>query len=227
MFVKSRSSIISRSGLILAAVGVMYVSSGWAGAQDSRVSNSGDQYRGQLASYFTDKIMLADQGIVGLSKLAEQRSQSAELKQFAQKLVQEHTRLDEKLNQVVPEARALFVEHSRAVSRDATQVRTSARERGSHDVLTRLCMINHRAAKSELERSKQLLEKYQGYDFDMAFLGMQISGHTWLLSELNALDGVGSKEFQQAVEYATKIVADHLHEAETLTKKLEDEHHKS
>lgn len=113
--------------------------------------------------------------------------------------------------------------HGRAAGQQPAQVRTSAEERAEHDVLTRLCAINHRAAEKNLAISKQMLEQYQGQDFDMAFLGMQIGGHAWLLSELESLEGIGSPEFQKLVASTTKTVQEHLAHAKALSKKFEDD----
>ncbi len=178
----------------------------------------------QLAAYFVDKLLLANHSEKELSKIATERSQNPEIKQFAQTLIDDHTQFDEQLAQIAPQAVARFAEHDRArATGEPAQVRTSARERADHDLLTQLCAINHRAAANNLAMSKQMLETYQGKDFDMAFLGMQIGGHAWLLSELKALDGVGSSEFQQLVASTSKQVKEHLKQAEEIKRKYEDE----
>ncbi len=183
-----------------------------------------DQQADQLAAYFADKILLANHCEKELSKIAQERSQNAEVKQFAQALIDDHMRLDQHLAQIAPQAVARFAEHHRArAAGEPIQVRTSAEERAEHDVLTQLRAINHRAAQKNLALSKQLLEQYQGQDFDMAFLGMQIGAHAWLLSELEALEGVGPSEFQQFVASTSKQVEEHLERAQALSKKFEDD----
>jgi predicted outer membrane protein len=84
-------------------------------------------------------------------------------------------------------------------------------------------MINHKACENHRQMAKQMLESYQGQDFDMAFLGMQIGQHAWLLSELKALDGVGSPEFQEIIVGARQNVEQHLQQAKALSKKFEDD----
>lgn len=104
-----------------------------------------------------------------------------------------------------------------------TQIRTAARDMIAHEMLTKLCKINHEACQNHREMCKQMLEQYQGQDFDMAFLGMQIGQHAALLSELKAIHNVGTPEFQQLVDHTTQKVEQHLQQAKTLAKKLEDD----
>lgn len=228
-----------RAGIVLAALSMLYLLPALAIAQQQRAPARQDQQirqnqqarqeqapqqTDQLAVYFADKILLANHCEKELSKIAKERSQNPEIKQFAQTLIEDHMQLDQQLAQIAPQAVARFAEHNQARAPDEPfQVRTSAVERAEHDLLTQLCAINHRAAKKNLALSKQMLEQYQGQDFDMAFLGMQIGGHAWLLSELKALDGVGSSEFQQLVRSTSEQVEEHLEQAQALSKKFEDD----
>jgi predicted outer membrane protein len=217
------------------------------GTADEVRGNQSDESR--LTDYFADQLMLANQSEIELSQIAAQKSTNQEVKQFAEKLIQEHQQLDEKLKQLAPEAAARFADRPRAGGRLAdrltdrldaersadrpasdrpandrpAQIRTAARDAAAHDALTKLCMINHKACENHRQMSKQMLESYQGQDFDMAFLGMQIGQHAWLLSELKALDGVGTPEFQELVVQARQNVEQHLQHAKTLSKKFEDD----
>jgi|GEM_PF-1204883 len=207
----------------------------------------------RLTDYFADQLMLANQSEIELSQIATQKSTNQEVKQFAEKLIQDHQELDEKQKQLVPDAAARFAERrraggrlvdrladrldaersadrpaaDRAIDRSASerpaQIRTAARDAAAHDTLTKLCMINHKACEAHRQMSKQMLEGYEGQDFDMAFLGMQIGQHAWMLSELQALDGVGTPEFQEVVVQARQHVEQHLQQAKTLAKKFEDD----
>lgn len=222
-----------------------------AQAVDARAPGQ-NQDAQQLTEYFSDQLMLANHSEIELAKIAAERSTNNEVKQFAKMLIEDHTQLDAKLKQVAPKAAENFADRRRVATElgariarnirdrvsdrandretpadDRVQTRTAAREAGEHDAFTRLCQINHAAVRNHLELSKQLLEKYQGQDFDMAFLGMQIGAHGWLLSELQALEGVGTPEFQEIVTSATQSVQHHLEQAKTLSKKFEDDRRSS
>ena len=217
-----------RIGIALAVLGMAYLLPALASAQQQRAPIRQDQQAPQqmeqLAAYFADKILLANHCEKELSKIAKDRSQNAEVKQFAQTLIDDHMQLDQQLATIAPQAVARFAAQNQTRAEgEPVQVLTSAEERAGHDLLTQLCAINHRAAKKNLALSKQMLEQYQGQDFDMAFLGMQIGGHAWLLSELEALEGVGSSEFQKLVASTSKQVEEHLERAQALSKKFEDD----
>jgi predicted outer membrane protein len=181
----------------------------------------GQEHAQQLTEYFTDVLMLADQCEIELAKIAIERSTNRDVQQLAKKLIDDHSQLTAQLKRTSPAAAESFAR------RDATEGQrlTAAREGAQHDLLTELCQINHRAADNNLKQSKELLNRYKGLDFDMAFLGMQIGDHNWLAAELDALGDVGTTQFQQLVNSATEHVRDHLEAATTLSKKLEEERH--
>jgi len=188
-----------------------------------------------LAEYFAAKLLLANKAEIALSKIAEQRSQNAEVKQLAAMLIRDHEKLDQQIAQLAPQAAAKFAARTgRRTTETPEQIRTSeqtrtgareqaAGENSAHGVLTRLCQIEHKACDIHTEHCKAMLERYQGQDFDMAYLGMQIGAHTWLLSELEAIGNVGNSEFQALVTEARQSVEQHLTKAKQLAQKLEDD----
>jgi predicted outer membrane protein len=173
----------------------------------------------QLTDYYANVLMLANRGEIELAKIALERSTNDEVKQMAQKLIDDHSQLNETLQKISPAAAATVAR----ADTTGEQRRTGARDTAGHDLLTELCRINHKAADNHLKQSKELLNRYKGQDFDMAFLGMMIGGHTWLASELDALNDVGTGQLKQVVDAAGKHVRDHLEAATALSKKLEDD----
>ncbi len=220
------------SKMLALAVGLTLLLAAPATAQQRQVERTREARSDaqQLTQYFADKLMLADRAEEQLARIAEQRARSPQVKRLAQTLIQDHTKLDERLAELVPQAADRFVAQDgrRAAERRPPQTRTSVRESsGEHAVLTELCMINHRTADNEIARSTKMLQQYQGQDFDMAFLGMQIAGHTWLLSELQAIENVGTSDFQKLVAEATSTVEHHLEKAQALSNELEQNQRKT
>ncbi len=203
-------------------------------AEPGREARDEQSTSARLTNYFADQLMLANQAEIELGKIAVERSSNEQVKQFAESLIQDHTQLDQQLKQLAPEAAARFAQRLRAAAERLAarlpagderpaQTRTAGRDIAEHDVLTKLCMINHRACANHREMCKQMLEKHQGQDFDMAYLGTQIGQHAWLLAELKALDGVGTPEFQAVVAQTREKVDQHLQHAKALAKNLEDD----
>lgn len=87
-----------------------------------------------------------------------------------------------------------------------------------HEILKYECEVSQAALKSSLE----LLSEQQGQDFDMAFLGMAIAGHTHALAELNAIRDVQDPQFQQMLQEARTGTEKHLKQAKELAAKYED-----
>jgi len=86
-----------------------------------------------------------------------------------------------------------------------------------------MLQIATRASQIELAMTRQLLEKYSGQDFDMAYLGQQIVAHTHMLAVLEAMKNEGPREFQQLVTQGIETTKHHLGEATRLAKSLEDQ----
>ncbi len=223
-------SVASRTFALATALTLLVAASAVAQQEQNDRAQQGDTNAEQLTEYFADKLMLFDRSECELSQIAAQQATSPLVKQYAQSLIQDHSDLDEQIAKLSPETADRFADHD-GQARDEDrprQTRTAAREdSGEHAVLTELCMINHRTADSELARSKKMLDEYEGEDFDMAYLGMQIGGHTWLLSELEAIQNVGTPQFQKLVADATKIAKEHLEKAQELTEQLEHNHTKA
>jgi predicted outer membrane protein len=74
----------------------------------------------------------------------------------------------------------------------------------------------------QLEMAREMLNKEEGQDFDMAYLGMKIASHAAALAELQSIQNVGSQEFQQLVRTTEKKTSDHLERAKELAKNLKD-----
>jgi predicted outer membrane protein len=90
-------------------------------------------------------------------------------------------------------------------------------------VVDKLCEITIEACNNKLTATKEMLNQYSGQDFDMGFIGTQISCHVEMLSQLKAIEDVGTPEFQQLVGNAKTSVEQHLKTAKALAKKLEDD----
>lgn len=100
------------------------------------------------------------------------------------------------------------------------------RARTAHEMSTlhQVLAIDREATRNYMQSSSDMLEKYQGQDFDMGFLGFTIGSHTWALAELKALDSVGDEKFQKLIADATMKVEQHLSKAQELSKEFENEY---
>lgn len=102
-------------------------------------------------------------------------------------------------------------------ARSTVQTRTHA---GSHDNV--IMQVGMNACHKKLEMTKELLEEYQGQDFDMGYLGQQIVAHVEMLATLKAMENHGTPEFQQVVKEGIQTTEAHLKHAKAIASRLED-----
>jgi predicted outer membrane protein len=131
-----------------------------------------------------------------------QKTDHSELKQLTQTIVRDHEALNQKLQQ--------FSNQNQANSQ-------------GQRVPTQLCQIADQACDNAMKMTKDMLTKYEGQDFQMAFLGQQCVAHTMMLAELKAIESTGPQELQPIAQEAISKVEKHLEKAKQLAKKLEDD----
>lgn len=115
---------------------------------------------------------------------------------------------------------------SDAADRQTTQNRSSTQgqvQSSSQMVPHELCKIAEQACENSLQMTKELLNEYEGQDFDMAYLGQQCVAHTNMLAELKAIESTGPQELQALAQEASTKVEQHLEKCKQIAKKLEDD----
>lgn len=217
------------------------------GNQPQAARHQADSHSQQhLVKFFAGKLMLMNESTIAMSELAQKQAATQEVKDFAGMLAEGHTKLNQELEQLAPEVAALAnLEATQrrtagfrgnadnAARNDARQTDRRIAKRGqaadevhssksADSTVQEILKIEQKAAQNYIHASTRMLERYQGQDFDMGFLGFQIGAHTWALSELKAMDSVGDEQFQQLVSDATQKIEHHLEQARQLAQKFED-----
>lgn len=192
------------------------------GDQPDRYETRRVPYESQGAKTVKDalveKLQKANDAEIELAKLAQQKSDNQEVKQMAQTLIQDHQALNQKLEQFSQRRGS-----SSQVQNGNPSTSQSRTERQSDLVPQELCDVTEAACDNALKMTKDMLGKYEGQDFNMAFLGQQCVAHTMLLAELKAIESKGPKELQTIAQEAAEKVQMHLEKAKQLAKKLEDD----
>lgn len=222
-----------------------------AGATGQAQSRSASQQNDQkLEKLVAAKLLIANRGVIELSKMAVENAEHDKVKQFAQTLVEEHEGLCRDIEKLQAskgyskhEAHSKSAQPSgdRATTPQARPRQTAQNQPGQtgqpvagqtrtvqadtwdsddQGIVGKLEMIAEKSAKKQLEMTKEMLQQRQGKDFDMAFVGMQIAAHTRAVADLNALQGVGSKELQDLVTKAEGATSKHLKQAKDLANAL-------
>ncbi len=165
---------------------------------------------------------------VELGQLAQQKASSQEVKQFAQKMVKEHTALIQKLQKFTDERETPIAgTESREQQRPETQPGQRVEERvagfrgdneAAHAAMEK---IGKKAGEIHLKMTKELLNEYQGQEFDMAYIGQQISAHSQMLANLKAMEEHTTGEFQTVVKEGIQATEQHFKEAKQLSDQLQ------
>jgi len=83
-----------------------------------------------------------------------------------------------------------------------------------------LVAIAEQSSDNELQMTKEMLQKHEGDDFDMAYIGQQIVAHTCMVAHLQALRTSGPQELQQFVTEGEREAREHLEHATKIAHEL-------
>ena len=179
-----------------------------------------------VQGFLATKLMLGNNTEIELSQLAVEKAEHPPVKQFAQKMVQAHTQLNQKLQQLLSGQSPAGQQDrpgAAANAADRAPVARPATAGQQPEVPPQLAQVARQSAQNYLQMTKQMLQRYEGQDFDMAYMGSQVVLHTRMLSDLQAMQGVGSPQFQQLVSQAEQATTEHLQTAQQLARKFEDD----
>lgn len=211
--------------------------------QQGETVQSGDELNQLIASC----LQLANHEEIAISQIAMEKSQNEKVKQFAQKMMQDHQQLAQKLQKFssrdvslqgaemvgktggrsgiasrTEQSQPGQTQPGTATPADATdRVQQRAAYRGGTNSLgEKVFQLQKDAAEECLKITKQNLNEAQGDKFDEAFLGCQIGMHIAMLGKLKAAGQHSSGELQQVIQSGEQATQQHLEDAKRLMKEL-------
>jgi len=179
-----------------------------ANRDDAKQSKKDSQADVTVEQALVMKLKKANQGEIELAQLTLQKTDNEEVRQLAQMLIDDHQTLNQDLKKIEMKSNA-----------STSAGKSSSTAMVPHE----LCQIAEQACQNTLTMTKEMLDKYQGQDFNMAFLGQQCVAHTMMLGELKAIETHGPTELRQFANQAATKVEEHLEKAKQLAKKLQDD----
>jgi putative membrane protein len=146
-------------------------------------------------------LMIGNQGEIEAGKLAAQRADNADVKKFAQQMVDQHSKLLQQLQQIA-----------------GPMAQNNHQQPGqSFDFLS----LHRELGQACMDSTRQELESKQGAEFDKCYVGMQIGAHKHMLDTLKVFRNHASPQFQQTLTQAIDTTQQHLDHAKKLMKDLE------
>jgi len=169
--------------------------------QTNKNQNARNQQGPTIQKALVMKLRKCNEAEIELAKMAQQKSDNQEVKDFTQTIIDDHKSLNDQLN----------------------KVNQGASNKQAARVPQQLCDLVDKAGQNALQMTKEMMQNKQGQNFNMAYLGQQIVSHTMLLAELKAIQNTGPQELNEVANQAIGKVESHLKTAKDLAKKLEDD----
>jgi predicted outer membrane protein len=208
-------------------------------------SSSSDQ---QIAAFLCG----AAHNEIELAKFAQTKLQSPEAKQFAERMIREHTPSCEKMKgkagnlvaHLSSDSRSSSTLHTTGSSSQSTTASNQAASTqrgnaassvqqatytapvsgGSGDAgAVDWVRIHQEIGEQCLAKTKEELSSKQGADFDKAFMGQQCVGHVEMIAKLEALRNHASSELRQDIEKEIEMANSHLQLAKQVKEQLKDD----
>jgi putative membrane protein len=166
---------------------------GAAGSSDQNASQNVDQF---LASCLSIKC----QAEIEMNKFAAQKSENAQVKQFAQKMIDDHSELAQRLAQLT--------------------AGPQGQNANNDPSLNQVLQLDRQIANQCISMARDKLSDKNGADFDQCFIGAQIGTHMEMLSALTVIANQTGGQLQQVARDARSTVQQHLQQAEELAEQL-------
>ncbi|HEX4415474.1 MAG TPA: DUF4142 domain-containing protein [Lacipirellulaceae bacterium] len=148
-----------------------------------------DNFDREVAACLLDK----NKAEVELGKIAAERANDKDVKEFAEKMIKDHNQVVEKLERIA----------------------------GSNEPNDRRSKVEHRIGERCLANLKKELHNKSGQDFDACYMGSQIAGHMEMVATLEVLSDETSGELRDVIKDAQPTVEKHLSNAKDIMKQLD------
>jgi putative membrane protein len=148
---------------------------------------------------------------IEIAKLGEQKAQSQEVKQFAEKMVKDHSPGCEEMQRLAGSLASTQQRGGQAGGREG--------QAGRLDWLS----IHQQIADQCLTTVKTELSKKSTPDFDECFMGQQIGEHIAVIDKLKVLRNYASNDLRQKLDKELQTAESHLQMAQQIEHKLKGE----
>jgi len=189
-----------------------------------------------------EALLTDNQGEVAMAQFALQKTQNEEVRQFAQKLVEDHQKMIDSLRQAGagsgdaaaagqasasqagttgqarPDAGATAAADRRnSVNPGAAELRAGRGPAGGTDFVS----LKRELGQQCLQSAQRELGSKQGAEFDKCYIGMQIGAHQHAVDALTVFRRHASDQLGRTIDEGLPVVQAHLEHAKQLMKRLE------
>lgn len=214
------------------------------------VTNSNNKTHADSDAILVTWLVVDNENEIALSRIAVQKAQNPDVKQFAQRMIDEHGAILQKLQQ------ASTTRVGQKGARDATGTGTArdttetgatgtgnrdttgkgtdpkgeypsgTREGQPRDASVAAMGIDHERLVRDLgrkclESSTKMLNEKQGAEFDRCFMAMQLGAHMKAVGTIEVFKTYASESLKPTLDEGLKTVQMHLQHAKDLAKRTE------
>ncbi len=226
---------MTRNITLAALVALALAGSAWAQERTQPARGVAPQGQQQIDTHVANCLIIGNHEEIALCRFALERAHSEDVKELAQKMIDDHQQFVTKLRKYGTQGVSFEL---RADSREpgvktaagtkepstVTQVEGTAPARtASTDpnwAANKVFQMERDAAQECLNLTQECLGKYKGTDFDQAFLGQQVGMHIGMRAKLTAAEDDVSPEFQQLLRDGLKTAKEHQQHAEKLMEQV-------
>jgi predicted outer membrane protein len=202
----------------------------------------------EVEKYLANCLLMKNQGEIEMAEFAQQQAQSQEVKQFAQKLIQDHNQLVQKLQPLAGTSAAsrqgatqTRVDGQIDAQRNAADTArlpgspgarseqpnqsvtatTQTYQQGQGGALLQLAQIERQIGERCKQALKEELQSKSGVEFDKCYVGAMIGSHMQSLAALEVIGQQTEGQLAEVAQQAQPIVQQHLDHAKQLAKQFE------
>lgn len=174
----------------------------------------------QLAAW----LLVDNRGEIALAQLAQEKTSNSDVREFAQHLIDDHSKMVENLERFAGGRRRSRGGDNRTTGSRGAQgampdefaAGGQMRSAGGLNI-TRL---KQQLGQQCLASAKRELEQKDDNEFDECFIGMQIAKHMEMIDTLKVFSHYASENLDQVIEEAEQASQEHLDHAKELIKQL-------
>lgn len=203
-------------------------------AQDTQMKSEGD-------SLLTTWLTVDNENEIAIARIGVQRATNPDVKQFAQRMIDDHGQFVQKLNQVSttgarggelrrdPTTGEIKREPSTGETGKTDPSRTDPSRTGQPADASGIRALGafdqerlvRELGQKCLESATKMLSEKQGAEFDRCFMGMQLGMHMKAADTLEVFRNHASATLKPTLEEGLKTVQTHLQHAKDLVKRTE------
>jgi predicted outer membrane protein len=211
------------------------------------------QQRGQQARLSDGDIaaalIIANRKEIAISELAAEQADDDKVKEFAQKMVEDHKQFVQELERFTQtagisseqltldagasrERRQSVQDRQQADTADPERALERTRQQAARPELDRsatagqggveFVQLTQELAEESLQSIKNDLQEKSGKEFDQCFMFGQVMGHMHMADTLKVVSNHASPQLKQTVEKGHQKTKEHLEEAKKLAKDVDD-----